>query len=108
MQEVVDASHGFSHFISYTDNGFEPSDVTIKRGQTVRFTNNSSRALWIMSSAGEGGVYPSGENACDQTAFDTCLELPPNDIREFTFDVSGSWSYSNNMNKTDVAVIHVK
>lgn len=108
MQDVVANSKGFSQFISYTDNGFEPADVTIKKGEAVRFTNNSSHNMWIMSSGGDGGMYPAAANSCGQTSFDTCVAFPPNEIWEFTFDVPGTWVYRNNVNKSDVGVIHVK
>ena len=108
MDEVVANSKGFAQFVSYTDNGFEPADVTIKRGEAIRFTNNSTHAMWVMSSGGDGGVYPAADNDCGQSAFDTCTAFPPNEIWEFTFDVPGTWVYRNNANKSDVGVIRVK
>ncbi len=108
MDEVVANSKGFSVFISYTDNGFEPANVEIKRGETVRFTNNSSHNMWIMSSGGDGGVYPASGDACGQTAFDTCVAFPKHEIWEFTFDVPGTWVYRNNVNKEDVGIIIVQ
>ena len=108
MKKVVAASAGFAVAISYTDNGFEPSDVEIKKGQSVRFTNNSTHAMWVMSSGGDGGVYPAGQDSCGQTAFDTCIALPAHDIWEFKFDVPGTWVYRNSAHKADVGVMRVK
>ncbi len=108
MKKVVAASIGFAVAISYTDNGFEPADVQIKKGESVRFTNNSSHTMWVMSSGGDGGVYPAADDSCGQTAFDTCIALPPHDIWEFKFDVPGTWVYRNSAHKADVGVIRVK
>lgn len=108
MQQVLDNSKGFQYFVSYTDNGFEPAELTVKRGETVRFTNNSSRNMWLMSSGGDGGVYPASDSSCGQSAFDTCVAYPPNEIWEFTFDVAGTWVFRNNVHKDDVGIIRVK
>jgi plastocyanin len=101
-------SHGFQMFVSYTDRGFEPMSATIKAGDTVRFTNNSSRALWIASApTGSSGIYP-GMSDCGGTALDTCKALKPGDFWEFTFTQSGTWWYQNNLNKNDTAIVRVK
>ncbi len=101
-------SHGFQMFISYTDRGFQPSSATIKAGDTVRFTNNSSRTLWIASAPSEShGIYP-GTSDCGGSALDTCKALNPGDFWEFTFSQSGTWEYQNNLNKSDTAVMRVQ
>ena len=51
MTEVLEKSTGFQHLVSYTDHGFEPPVLKIKKGEVIRFTNNSARDLWIASSA---------------------------------------------------------
>ena len=35
--------------ITYTDTGFVPSSVTIKKGQSVRWMNNSGSGVWPAS-----------------------------------------------------------
>src|SRR6266568_2740798 len=34
---------------SYTENGFQPHSITIKKGQTVIWTNKDSDELWVAS-----------------------------------------------------------
>ena len=101
-------SDGFEMFVSYTERGFEPMSTTIKKGDTVRFTNNSSRKLWIAASS-EGGakLYP-GTSECGASAFGTCEPLEPQEFWEFTLTESGSWKYYNSLNKSDTATIRVK
>lgn len=108
MQAVLDKSVGFSMLVSYTENGFEPSDTTIRRGESVRFTNNSQHPVWISAVAKNGVIYPATAESCGQSAFDTCAALPPYEIWEFTFNEPGTWGYRNNAEQTHVGVIHVQ
>ncbi len=107
MQAVVDASVGFSAFVSYTDHGFEPELVNISEGQVIRFTNNSSRNLWVSAVAKNGVTYPAGGDSCGQSEFDSCVSMPPNEIWEFKFDTAGEWGYRNNIDQTHVGVVRV-
>ena len=88
-------SHGFQYLVSYTDRGFEPPALTIKKGETIRFTNNSGGGLWVASVARPGATVYPGQSDCGVSAFGTCAALKPGDFWEFTFDVSGTWSYKN-------------
>lgn len=104
----LEKSHGFQMLVSYTDRGFEPTQASIKTGQTVRFTNNSSRTLWIAAAPTAGTkIYP-GSSDCGASALDTCKALKPLEFWEFTFSESGTWGYQNNLNKADSATIRVK
>src|SRR5690348_10300720 len=42
-------SNGFQALVSYVETGFEPRQLTVNAGDTVRFTNNSTNQLWITS-----------------------------------------------------------
>ena len=96
MQQVLETSKGFQLLVSYTDDGFEPSTATVRVGDTVRFTNNSSGELWVSAAAVEGGtVYPRGGDVCGQSAFDSCVRLQPKEFWEFTFEKAGTWGYKN-------------
>jgi plastocyanin len=108
IEAALAKSDGFEMFVSYTDRGFEPMSTTIKKGDTVRFTNNSSRKLWIAASS-EGGVklYP-GTSECGTSAFGTCEPLEPQEFWEFTFTEAGTWKYHNSLNKSDAATVRVQ
>src|SRR3989338_5746878 len=95
MEAVLAASNGFQYLVSYTDRGFEPPALTIKKGETIRFTNNSGGGLWVASVARPGATVYPGQSDCGVSAFGTCAALKPGDFWEFTFDVSGTWSYKN-------------
>ena len=102
------ASKGFQVLVSYTDNGFEPATTTVQKGDTVRFTSNSSEDLWVASTGASGAVYPGTGKECGQSSFDTCHVLKHGEFWEFTFTTSGTWSYRNNRNTKMAGVVHVK
>ncbi len=96
VASMLEKSTGFQYLVSYTDNGFEPSDITIRKGETIRFTNNSSHKLWVAAHADEdAGLYPGGINECGQSAFDMCRSIGRGEFWEFTFAETGAWSFHN-------------
>lgn len=105
MKKVLEESKGFHALVSYTERGFEPRTLSIKKGETVRFTNNSSRDVWVASS---GTLYPGGNNSCGQSAFDSCVSLHPLEFWEFTFGERGEWSFVNNLHKEAAGIVSVE
>ncbi|MBI5458076.1 hypothetical protein HY971_05130 [Candidatus Kaiserbacteria bacterium] len=105
-RERLAGSHGFQALVSYTDNGFEPAKLTVKKGETIRFTNNSSRDIWVAASGNP--LYPSVENGCGSSAFDSCAPFAPMDFWEFTFEQKGQWHVVNNLDKEKSALIKVE
>lgn len=115
MPEYTDAvaaklekGKGFAALVSYTDHGFEPTIVTIREGESVRFTNNSSRELWIASSGEKVAVYPRSVESCGSSDLDSCEPFSPQDFWEFTFDRSGTFEVVNNLDKTTSGFVHVE
>lgn len=108
VEAQLAASSGFQALVSYTDRGFEPLEVAIKKGETVRFVNNSSEDLWIAStSVNNARLYP-GTSACGASVLDTCKPLKVREFWEFTFDTEGTWGYLNNLHKERSGVVIVK
>ena len=99
---------GFQMLVSYTERGFEPSVVSVKLGDNVRFFNSSSGKLWISSDpSASGSMYPGVFNGCGSSAFDSCYALSPGEYWEFTFDVEGSWDFNNTLDKSKTGVANV-
>lgn len=107
VQAMLEKSKGFQALVSYTDAGFEPLVVSIKKGETIRFVNNSSEDLWVASTSVEGNLYP-GESDCGTSMLDTCKPLAARAFWEFTFDQTGTWGYMNNLHKDRTGVVTVK
>ncbi len=109
VRAMLAESSGFQFLVSFTDRGFEPASATIKKGETVRFTNNSSTDLWVASvGTADGAPYPGGSEECGQSAFDTCKVLKPGEFWEFTFAQAGVWSYHNNRDTAVSGVVRVR
>ena len=98
----------FHALASYTDNGFEPARIRIKRGQTVRFTNNSSKDVWIASSGTSVAIYPRTREVCGSSDLDSCEPFRPQDFWQFRFDVAGEWEVVNNLDKAKNATVIVE
>ena len=103
---VAQPSRGFQVLVSYTDRGFEPSDTKVAKGDTIRFTNNSSGNMWIAASGTR--LYPAATGSCGSRAFDTCKALKAGEYWEFTFNVAGGWTYQDNLHKEAQGVVKVK
>jgi|GEM_PF-1434690 len=89
--------------ITYTDSGFAPETVTIKKGDTVKFVNNSSRAFWPATNVHPTHTaYPGSNIKKCQTAqagdiFDACRPVNPGESYSFTFDQIGEWRYHDHL-----------
>ena len=95
----------FQYLVSYSDIGFSPTSLSVKKGETIRFTNNSSRDIWIVSSSTP--LYPPQQNGCGSSVFDSCQPIPPGGFWEFTFQVTGTWTYVNTLKQGDTATVVV-
>ena len=45
--DQVSAQQSFNYLVSYTVSGFHPTSLTMKMGETIRFTDNSPSAITI-------------------------------------------------------------
>jgi len=90
--------------ITFTGNGFSPSVVTAKKGDTVKFVNNSAEYVWPASAMHPTHtVYPGSDiEKCDtdarDTLFDSCEGIAPGASWEFTFNEVGEWGYHDHLN----------
>lgn len=84
----------FSALISYTDTGFEPKEVTIKKGDMIRFTNNSTAPMLLTSDV--------------STTQEMKDALPPGEYAEFTFNKAGDKHFFETGHNAMTTIIHVK
>ncbi len=103
--QIARSPQSFDAFVSITDRGFEPSDISVASGKTVRFTNNSKGGVRI-AAAGDD-LYPAAKNGCSASAFDSCKTLAPGEFWEFTFDEQGVWQYRDRESEK-TGVVRVK
>ena len=94
--------------VTYMGSGFSPSTLKVKKGETVTFKNQSSRAMWTSSS-----MHPSHRDypttgGCLGSTFDACKGIQPNENWSFKFDIVGTWKYHNHVNPSDTGTIVVE
>lgn len=88
--------------VTYSASGFSPSEVTIKKGGTVTWTNSSGGQMWIASAQHPSHVVYAGtsreEHCPDATgaAFDQCAGSTGD--YSFTFQKVGTWNYHDHLN----------
>lgn len=94
--------------ITLTDAGFLPSTLTIKKGETVIFKNNSSGAMWVASAMHPThDAYPV-KGGCISSAFDECAAVAAGGSWAFKFDVIGNWKYHNHRNSSQFGTVVVE
>jgi plastocyanin len=88
--------------ITYDGKAFTPAQVTIKKGDTVKFKDADGK-MWVASGPHPGHTGYDGTSRsthCAQgyngpAAFDQCV---PGESYSFTFDKAGTWPYHDHVN----------
>ena len=97
QQEVILSEPAVT--IVRTENGYEPKDVTIKKGDIVLWTNESEEFHWPASDLHPThGIYPE---------FDPLKPIAPGDEWKFKFDKVGVWKFHDHIraNKTGTVTV---
>jgi len=85
------------YVVYYGNSGFYPNMVNVKAGKTVRFTNESDKAMLIFTDS----IYSK------YSALNQLRSLGKGGVYDFTFTDIGLWEYYNKNNPTDRASITV-
>lgn len=96
--------------ISYTENGYEPAEVSIKKGQAVKWTNNSGVEMWPASAVHPThSIYPQkSDSDCLGSSFDACRRMSPGESYEFTFHEAGDWKFHDHVRPSKTGIVHVR
>lgn len=100
--------------VRYTNSGYVPQVVTIKKGGTVTWINESSRGMWTASAFHPSHTVYAGtslqEHCGDPSAraFDECASANPGESWSFTFTKTGSWNYHNHVAPSDFGTVVVE
>lgn len=92
------------NIIIYTNLGYTPNTMTIKKGETITWKNESDLPMWTASAMhpGHKGYPGSGIEICDMDTsvanFDACKGYGLGDSWSFRFDNVGTWGYHNHSN----------
>ena len=105
-----DVEAGDTGIVTYTDAGFSPKTIEVSKGDTVTFTNNSSRNMWIASNMHPThNEYPTeSDEDCLGSSFDACIGIPVGESWSFTFDRIGEWGYHDHLSVSRTGTIIVE
>jgi plastocyanin len=87
------SSSSGNNVVNMRADSFEPSTLTINKGETVEFKNESGDDKWPASN-----VHPTHEL---YPGFDAQEPVLDGDSYEFTFDRAGRWGYHDHL-KPDI------
>ncbi len=101
----------YDALISYTEEGYSPSSVTITKGQSVRWTNDATTDVetWPASAVHPThSIYPetTGDD-CLGSAFDACRGLKKGGVWQFTFNEVGEWRFHDHLHPSKTGVVIV-
>lgn len=83
--------------VNMTDSGFNPVEITINAGDTVRFVNQGNQLRRPAS-----GIHPTHDlypekGGCISSKFDACRGLQNGESFSFTFNLKGTWPYHDHL-----------
>jgi plastocyanin len=93
-----------SPMVTYTNEGYSPKELLVKKGDIVTFKNESSVPMWTASAMHPNHTAYPGTNIANcgnammmDTMFDSCAEVPAGQVWKFQFNEAGEWGYHNHM-----------
>lgn len=102
--------------VTYTDSGFSPKSITITRGQTVTWVNQSAGKMWVASAVHPSHAVYDGTTLAEHcssgapksaTTFDECTAVDAGQSFSFTFAKAGTWKYHNHVDAGDAGSVVV-
>jgi plastocyanin len=105
---AIDTTDGVT--VTYSDTGFSPKTLTVKKGTTVTFVDQNAGGMWVGSDEHPSHTGYDGTSKNDHcvdgasTSFDQCGATTS---YSFTFNKVGTWPYHNHTNASDRGVVIV-
>ena len=85
--------------IVYTNEGYFPNELKVKKGETVKFVNMSDRMVWTASDEHPAHtIYPE---------FDQKTVAGRGNEYTFKFDRVGTWGFHNHANASQIGKVIV-
>lgn len=96
--------------VTYTASGFSPTTVTISKGESVTWKNESNRRMWVASAVHPTHtIYPEQTDVdCLGSSFDACAGAGVGVSYEFTFNEVGTWKYHNHLGISNTGTVIVE
>ena len=103
-QVVVPIEQQADEVIDITTVGFSPTEVDIKAGQSIIWTNRDKAQHWIIVDSST--PYPD-KGTCG-SAFNSCRGLKLGENFRLTFKTVGTWNYYDKLNPKFTGAVVVK
>ena len=85
--------------VTYSDTGFAPKTVTVKKGATARFVSTATGGMWVASA-----VHPTHQLL---PGFDQLKSVGNGGTYDYAFVKVGTWKYHNHVNPSDTGSVVV-
>lgn len=85
--------------VSYGTGGFAPNTVSVKKGTTLVWTNQSQGGMWVASA-----VHPTHQLL---PGFDQLKSVGNGGLYEYAFEKVGTWKYHNHVAPSDTGTVVV-
>lgn len=102
--------------ITLTENGFFPASVSVARGETVRFINDSSRGMWVGTDEHPTHTEYDGTSTREHcvngmntgTSFDQCASVAKGEFWDYTFEKTGTFGFHNHVGASNTGTVVVR
>lgn len=102
--------------ITLTESGFSPTSVTVARGETVRFINDSSRGMWVGVDEHPTHTEYDGTSTREHcansmntgTSFDQCASVAKGELWDYTFEKTGTFGFHNHVGASNTGTVIVR
>lgn len=96
--------------VIYTEQGFIPETVTVKKGEAVTFKNKSGRNMWVGSNPHPTHtLYPEkSPSDCLGSSFDACKGTPAGSDWSYAFNSTGTWRYHDHLQPENQGTVIVQ
>ncbi len=96
--------------IRFAESGYQPALVTIKKGEPVRWINDSADETWPAAAVHPThSMYPQkSADDCLGSSFDACRGLVQGEEWEFTFTEVGTWRFHDHLHPSKTGSIIVE
>lgn len=115
LQPSDSSDVGGGREVVYSNDGFSPKELTIKKGDTVTFRNESSRVTWPATAIHPSHkAYPGSDirkcldDELNKDIFDSCGDVQPSEEWSFQFQEVGTWRYHDHRRVSETATIIVE
>ena len=85
--------------VTFSASGFSPKEISVKKGTTVTFINESDNPMWVASA-----LHPTHQLL---PGFDQLKSVDRGGTYEYTFVKVGTWKYHNHMVPSSTGTIVV-